>query len=129
MRRVSRAASGGVTVEGLYRQLVEREREAHTGPAAVDAGEDAPAVYRRPETLLRALEAGRPVLVQRSSVRLAYWYLTGERQDPFPWHRSVRVVQVTPDDVVTSSDREIPWYGCGVDEFANGLRGEDGRRV
>ena len=86
------------------------------------AGGEAPPVYRRPERLLRALETGKPVLVARSSLRSAYWYLTKATRDPLPWHRSVRTVQVTPADVVSPSDREIPWYGCGVDEFVAGLR-------
>jgi len=119
----------GLRIPGLYAQLLDREREKHAGPAAVDPrwtrqhpGEEFPAVYSRPESLLRALEAETPVLVQRSSMRLAYWYLTGARRDPLPWHRSVRTVQVTSADVLSPSDRDIPWYGCGIDEFVEGVR-------
>jgi broad specificity phosphatase PhoE len=118
------AVGPGLRIPGLYEQLLERERDKHDGPSTVDPrwarqrpGEEAPAVYRRPDRLLRALEAGETVLVQRSSARLAYRYLSRERRDPFPWHRSVRTVQVTPEDVVTPSAREIPWYGCAADEF------------
>lgn len=121
--------SAPLRVSGLYAQLLEREREKHTGPSAVDPrwrvdhpGEEAPAVHRRPESLLRALEAGKTVLVQRAWVRSAYWYLTRVQGDPLPWHRSVRTVQVTPDDGASPSDREIPWYGCAIDEFVDGVR-------
>ena len=116
----------GLRISGLYAQLLERERDkcgypdprkTLADPTNPDAGFSC-----RPRNLLEALEAGKPVLVQRSTVRSAYWYMKKVTRDPLPWHRSVRTVQVSPSDVVTPSDREIPWYGCAVDEFAEGVR-------
>lgn len=127
MPRVDSGNEGdGLPIPGLYQQMLERERERQSrcDPrwAVERPGEEAPPVYGRPESLLRALEADVPVLVQRSSARSAYWHLTGDRHDPFPWDRSVKTVEVSPADVAKPSDREIPWYGCSVDEFVEGLR-------
>jgi hypothetical protein len=116
----------GLRIEGLYQRMLEREREKCSQPdprkTFADPNNPDAGFYCRPRSLLDALEAEKSVLAQRSSVRLAYWYLTGLKQDPFPWDRSVKTVQVTPADVVTASDREIPWYGCSVDEFVAVVR-------
>jgi broad specificity phosphatase PhoE len=122
-------AKSGLRIEGLYQQMLELERHKHRERAAVDPrwtrqhpGEDAPPVYRRRDDPLRSLEAGVPVLAPRSAVRLAYWYLSGLKGDPFPWDLSVRTVRVSPDDVVRLAESAVHWPGCAAEDAEEAVR-------
>lgn len=113
MPRVSRSSGEGrYRVPGIYAELLERERsrwESSEDPRRrAESPQAAEGTFRRPRGLVDALEAGDPVLVRRRAAELAHG-----RDFRFPWAGgSVKTVQVSRNDVVAPSDREIPWFGC-----------------
>jgi hypothetical protein len=123
MPRVSHGAAGGdggIVVAGVYEQLLKRERRQHEhGIISADPDDHSQGRFVRQRFLLDALEARKVVVVRRSSVRLAMNYLFGGKQR-LPWDRSVDTVRVSPDDVVSPSDEECPWYGRAADDPCTG---------
>ncbi len=96
------AVSGGVLrVAGVYRSLLEKEREQHARFGkihAVDSGQGEPAVvFRRPRHLLDALEAGEPVTVP-------FWRLGGHGSVKVPVPRELRC---WPNRFVVSRDDTV----------------------
>ena len=99
-----------LVVEGIYRGMLEREREkcAEVIPRRVD--DPGTGCFVRPRVLLTALEAAGHVVVRRPAVELQMHFLSGGRQK-LPWDRSVKSVGVSPDDIVRPTDEQHPWYG------------------
>ncbi|WP_197382854.1 hypothetical protein [Mycolicibacterium mengxianglii] len=99
MPRVSESEvspESGVRVPGVYQAMLERERGRHRhGPRLADPSDPSKGFFLRPDGLLRALEAGEPVVV--STIKVGHKY-----SDPpvrWPWDaRAVLRVQVSSDD-------------------------------
>jgi hypothetical protein len=119
MPRVSHGASGvdgGITVRGVYAQLLEYQREKCGQPdprRTYHPNESAAGFTQRPRFLLDALEAGKDVIVPRrmAEVRHAFGFR-------LPWDRSVDTVRVSPDDVVSPTSEPCSWYGGAADDVA-----------
>jgi hypothetical protein len=113
---------GGVVVDGIYEELTSRMRTkcrenridprwAFEHPGEEDPGPPGPH-YRYPGfRLLDALEAGKDVILSRTTAEVAHDF-----RFRLPWDRSVRSVRVSPDDVVRPTEEEHPWYGRAAGE-------------
>lgn len=110
------ARGGGIQIPGLYRALLEKERQrcAEPDPRRIwsgDPGEPA-AVFHRSRRLLDALEAGKPVVMVR-------WMVGSHVSVPpvvLPWDRSVKSVLVSPDDVVSPAEGDGSWPGGAAED-------------
>ncbi|MDT5348329.1 MAG: hypothetical protein QOH91_1616 [Mycobacterium sp.] len=121
MPRVDYSRGAGRRVPGVYAAMLEKERERHDryGEAVVlggreqrvvwaDPDDHSAGVFRRDDKLLKLLEAGKPVIVQR-------WWV-GSRKSKlsvhWPYERgTVKFVQVNPDDTITPARDLDPHVG------------------
>jgi hypothetical protein len=99
----------------VYRALLESEREdyyrhgetiMHEGRELqvtwADPNDHTADCFCAPRKLLDLLEAGKSVVLRRSTVQAALWDRDRSRWRP-PFDRSVRFVQVNPDDTIVSA--------------------------
>lgn len=115
-RVTDQGRAGGVLAPGVYRRLLEVEREVFVRRAGVDR--EGPPLHRRSRRLLEALEAGKPVVT-------AKWHAENRRAEPpiiFPRWRDawggVLQVEVHPDDVVRPIRARIGWPGLALEDLA-----------
>jgi hypothetical protein len=110
MPRVESSADAGLRIRGAYAALLPLERdrfERSERTAARMKAEYGTFSRRNTGGLLERLEAGEPVLVDRSRVELALW----ERDRPprpvrLPFDREVRSVRVAADDRIVPAAAE-----------------------
>lgn len=124
MPRVDRGAVGaGLRVPGVYRALLESERADYYrhGETIVREGREVQVIWADPNdhsagcfcgdrTLLDLLEAGKPVILKRVAVSSALWHRDRSHWRP-PFERSVRFVQVSPDDRIAPA-ADLEWDGA-----------------
>jgi hypothetical protein len=106
MPRVDYSRGAGRRVPGVYAAMLEKEREQRVVWA--DPDDHSAGVFRRDDKLLKLLEAGKPVIVQR-------WWV-GSRKSKlsvhWPYERgTVKFVQVNPDDTITPARDLDPHVG------------------
>jgi hypothetical protein len=113
MPRVEAGSSiggGGLRIPGLYRALLEKERDSQerADRATKHMHEEFGYSSRRDRRLLDALAAGQTVTMPR-------WRVGHKRSTPrvdLPWdRREVTTVTVSPDDVVRPAKGPCSWPG------------------
>jgi hypothetical protein len=106
--RYDGSGGGGLRIPGLYRALLdkERDRQERADRATVRMREEFGYSSRRDRRLLDALEAGQTVVMPR-------WRVGHKRSTPpvdLPWDRhEVTTVRVSPDDVVRPAEGPGLW--------------------
>jgi hypothetical protein len=133
MPRVDHGAAGvGLHVPGVYQALIDDERadrDRYGDRITTDDDHELAVMWVDPDdhsagffrcwddSLLCLLEAGKPVIVRRVTVSSALWF----RDRPpapvkLPFDRSVRFVQVNPDDRIVPAGDLDPYLDGRVAE-------------
>lgn len=99
MPRLDAVASRGKHFPGVYGALLAAEMDRNERDDRRRAAWPDSRCFRRSRLLAERLEAGEPVVVGRARVESALFDRSGVRER-LPFHREVRSVEVSPDDVI-----------------------------